>query len=85
MEPPRKRQKLSPSPPTSTPVTTSHAHEPPQDTDTTMAEAPHSSTSPGISVSSDIERSVGILQFVNAKNPGFTGILKQRQVNIHVT
>jgi tRNA pseudouridine13 synthase len=76
-EPPRKRQKLSPPPST---TTTKHVAD-----EQTVEAMNEPETQMQIVVSDngfqpEREQAVGILHFVNATNPGFSGTLKQRYV-----
>lgn len=77
MEPPRKRQRLSPSPTSILSTTTATNHEPPEDETAAIAPALNMITTP-VGFHGLREHSVGILHFVNEQNPGFEGILKQR-------
>ncbi|TVY32760.1 Multisubstrate pseudouridine synthase [Lachnellula subtilissima] len=74
--PPRKRQKLSPNPNTNSTTTT-------DDNKTNMDH--RSSKLDVVGETSDgKEAEVGILHFVNASNPGFSGVLKQRYTDFLV-
>lgn len=79
-EPPRKRQKLSPPPSTATTTTTKNVAG-----EQTVEAMNEPKTQMQIVVSDngfqpEREQAVGILHFVNATNPGFSGTLKQRYV-----
>ncbi|TVY17982.1 Multisubstrate pseudouridine synthase 7 [Lachnellula arida] len=76
VEPPRKRQKLSPTPNTNTTTTT-------DDNKTNMDHRPSKLDVVG-ETSDGKEAEVGILHFVNASNPGFSGVLKQRYTDFLV-
>ncbi|TVY34387.1 Multisubstrate pseudouridine synthase [Lachnellula occidentalis] len=78
-EPPRKRQKLSPTP-TPTPNTTTTT------TDGKKANMDHKPSRLDVvgETSDGKEAEVGILHFVNASNPGFSGVLKQRYTDFLV-
>lgn len=77
VEPPRKRQKLSPTPNPNTTITTTTTTD---DNKPTMDHRPSKLDVVG-ETSDGKEAEVGILHFVNASNPGFSGVLKQRYVN----
>jgi hypothetical protein len=68
-EPPRKRQRLSPTPNTNA--------------DDNNAKMDHRSSRLDVvgEISDGREAEVGILHFVNSSNSGFSGVLKHRYVN----
>ena len=74
-EPPRKRQRLSPLPSTTTTIaTTQEAKSKVAKMDSTINQIVISDT--GFQPEREVQ--VGILHFVNSENIGFTGTLKQR-------
>ena len=72
-EPPRKRQKLSPTPTSNT------------DDNKAKMDSKASRLDVIGETSDGREAEVGILHFVNASNPGFSGVLKQRYVNCYIS
>ena len=78
VEPPRKRQRLSPPlpPSTSSNTTTIPKEEKMEQMDDTVKQTVMSDTG----FQPEREAQVGILHFVNSENLGFTGTLKQRYV-----
>ncbi|TVY50580.1 Multisubstrate pseudouridine synthase 7 [Lachnellula cervina] len=82
VEPPRKRQKLSPTPNPNTTTTTTTTTTT-DDNKPTMDHRPSKLDVVG-ETSDGKEAEVGILHFVNASNPGFSGVLKQRYTDFLV-
>jgi hypothetical protein len=76
VEPPRKRPRLSPQPSSSNTTTTQHTANQGATMDGTIKQTVMSDNG----FQPEREAQVGILHFVNASNPGFSGILKQRYV-----
>jgi hypothetical protein len=83
-ESPRKRQKLSPPPPSTTPgnpTATTQPSPPVAKPAAAMDEPFVPMVMSGTGFQPDREKQCAIVHFVNTSNPGFTGILKQRYVS----
>jgi len=77
----RKRQKLS-STTTSTPDPQSNNTNNQNSHNETAMSLPKPKPTGTVVVNASREEELGILQYVNTTNPGFTGILKQRYVHV---